>query len=240
MGMGALISKSFKYFSKPFQRVIKDKYLHYKYRSHAYDKTLDWAWEKTNYNRIALVNLLISKKQSPAYLEIGCQSNHLFDSIPCVDKTGIDPAAGGTLRETSDEFFAKNNRYFDVVFIDGLHTYEQVHRDVVNSIRFLKPGGFIALHDMLPGSWQEHHVPRICDEWTGDVWKVAFELAQSRGIDFKIVKIDRGVGVLRLLEEKPGIRALAHELKDREFEYFYNNLSKLPVIVWEGFVKWLS
>ena len=240
MGVGTFINKSIKYFSRPVQRIVKDKYFRYKYQIHAFDKLLDWKWQETNYNRIALVNLLISKKRNPAYLEIGCHSNNLFDSIPCLQKTGVDPASGGTVRETSDAFFEKNSQLFDVVFIDGLHTYEQVHRDVVNSIRFLKPGGFIALHDMLPGSWMEHHVPRICEEWTGDTWKVAFELAHSKSIDFIIAKIDHGVGVLRLLEEKPALAELTQELKGKEFEYFYNNLSKLPLMEWQEFVKWLG
>jgi SAM-dependent methyltransferase len=240
MGVGSFINKSLKYFSKPLQRTVKRKYLSYKYQVHAFDKSLDWKWQETNYNRIALVNVLVSKKQDPAYLEIGCQSNDLFDSVPCQQKTGVDPAAGGTVRETSDAFFEKNTQLFDVVFIDGLHTYEQVRRDVVNAIRFLKPGGFIALHDMLPGSWIEHHVPRICEEWTGDTWKVAFDLAQSKGIDFIIAKIDHGVGVLRLTEEKPALADLTGELRDKEFEYFYNNFGKLPLVEWPEFVRWVG
>ncbi len=224
----------------PFGSSVRDRILRLKYKEHAFDKSFDWGWEKTNYNRIALVNLLIAKKHDPAYLEIGCHSNNLFDSVPARQKTGVDPAAGGTVRTTSDAFFEKNAQFFDIVFIDGLHTYEQVRRDVVNSIHFLKPGGYVALHDMLPGSWLEHHVPRISGDWTGDVWKVAFELAQSKGIDFKIVKIDHGVGVFRITEEKPKLLELSEELKDKEFEYFYRNIGRLPVVEWPDFLKWLG
>lgn len=211
-----------------------------KYHNHAFDKSIDWAWDKINYNRVALVNLLISKKQEPAYLEIGCASNSLFDSVPATVKVGVDPAAGGTIRATSDEFFQANKQLFDVVFIDGLHTYEQVRRDVINSIRFLKPGGYVAMHDMLPGSWLEHHVPRISDDWTGDVWKVCFEIAQSKGIDFRVVKIDHGVGVFRLAVDQPQLIDLTKELQGKEFEYFYRNLEKLPIIQWQDFLKWLD
>lgn len=211
-----------------------------KYHNRAFAKSLDWDWEKINYNRIALVNVLISKKQAPAYLEIGCASNSLFDSVPASAKIGVDPASGGTVRATSDEFFQGNKQLFDVVFIDGLHTYAQVRRDVINSIRFLKPGGYVALHDMLPCSWLEHHVPRINNDWTGDVWKVGFELAQSEGIDFKVIKIDHGVGVFRIIGEKPELLDLTKELQEKEFEYFYNNVKRLPLIEWQDFLKWLG
>jgi hypothetical protein len=33
----------------------------------------------------------------------------------------------------------------------------------------LKPGGFIALHDMLPMNWKLEHMPRLSLGWTGDV-----------------------------------------------------------------------
>ncbi|HET7873735.1 MAG TPA: class I SAM-dependent methyltransferase, partial [Terriglobales bacterium] len=136
------------------QRIIpflRDSYLRFKYRHHAFHGAIDWKWEKINYNRIALVNLLAATKHEPSYLEIGCNTNDLFNSVPASQKVGVDPACGGTLRLTSDAFFAANKQLFDIVFIDGLHTYEQVRKDVVNSIKFLKPGGYIALHDMLPG-----------------------------------------------------------------------------------------
>ena len=83
-------------------------------------------------------------------------------------------------------------------------------------------------------------MPRLNGIWTGDVWKVAFELAQSTGIDFKIVKIDYGVGVFRVTEEKPKPVDLAEELKEKEFEYFYKNIGKLPLVEWQDFVKWLG
>ena len=239
-GLSAFVSKSVRYFVRPFTAALKDKFLRSKYQNHAFDKTFDWEWEKKNYNRIALVNLLISKRKCPAYLEIGCESNILFDSVLAGEKTGVDPVAGGNVRATSDAFFEKNAQFFDIIFIDGLHTYEQVQRDVINSIRFLKPGGYVALHDMLPGSWMEHHVPRISGAWTGDVWKVAFELSQSKGVDFKIVKIDQGVGVFRITEEKPKLLELTKELKDKEFEYFYKNVGQLPLVEWPDFVKWLG
>src|SRR5262245_51679804 len=136
-------------------------FLQAKYKHHAYEKTFDWDWSKISYNRIALVNLLTSKFPDCRYLEIGCEWNSLFHAVSAKTKTGVDPERGGNVRKTSDDFFRTNNEIFDVIFIDGLHTYDQVRRDVINSIKCLGPGGWIAMHDLLPRTWIEEHVPRI-------------------------------------------------------------------------------
>ena len=234
------IYKALRYLTDPMRIGYKIKRRQLKYAHNSFDKSFDWDWKKINFNRIALVNLLVSKKPVCAYLEIGCASNGLYDSVPALNKIGVDPQNGGNVRKTSDDFFLANESCFDVIFIDGLHTYDQVRRDIVNSIKFLKPGGWIAFHDMLPRNWMEHNVPYLgTGPWTGDVWKVAFELSQTDGIDFKILKIDCGVGVLRLTKDKPALTDLTAELSDKPFSYFYENISRLPVIEWNDAQDWL-
>lgn len=228
---------------KPFWSNLKHRLAVRKYLHHSDRRSFDWQWESIHFNRIALVNLLLSKKINPAYLEIGCASNTLFDSVPVLSKVGVDPASGGTVRATSDRFFESNESRFDVIFIDGLHTYDQVRRDILNSIACLNDGGCIALHDMLPRNWIEHHVPVLTlpsDPWTGDVWKVAFELARTEGIDFRILRIDRGIGVLRALRPHVTLMDLSGELRDKEFSYFYENIGKLPIFEWEDSQTWLA
>jgi len=192
---------------------IHSYYLQKKWSRNADPRHLDFGWDKINFNRIATVNLLLNKFKNPSYLEIGCASNSLFNSVPTINKIGVDPSSGGNVRKTSDEFFNYNEKKFDVVFIDGLHTYEQVRKDVINSIKFSSQNAWIALHDLLPENWIEQHVPIITkDSWTGDVWKVAFELLQTEGIEFKILKIDNGVGVIKVLNNKTSLKDLRNEL----------------------------
>ena len=81
-------------------------------------------------------------------------------NIPLINKIGVDPKNGGNVRETSDNFFKNNKKEFDVIFIDGLHVYEQCRKDIINSLKFLNRNGFIILHDMIPRSWLEENVPR--------------------------------------------------------------------------------
>jgi len=223
-----------------FLRPFYYKLLVRKWSHHSDSRRFDWDWRATNYNRIAVVNHLLSKVTNPAYLEIGCASNALFDSVPALNKVGVDPVSGGTERKTSDDFFQQNKSKFDVVFIDGLHTYEQVRKDVINSIKCLKDNGWVALHDMLPRDWIEQHIPIVTRHvWTGDVWKVAFELSQTDGIDFKILKIDYGVGVFRVLKQDVVLKELSDDLRDKEFSYYYDNIKALPITDWKEAQQWL-
>jgi hypothetical protein len=205
-----------------------------------FKKSFSWNWTQIRFNRVALVNLLVASKLDGAYLEIGCQNNLLFDAVPLLDKVGVDPQSGGTHRAYSDDFFRTNRKCFDVVFIDGLHVYDQVRRDVINSIKFLKPGGWIAIHDMLPEDAVSEHVPNISlGVWCGDVWKVAFELAVTEGIDFKVVKIDAGIGVVRVTDPNAQLADLTHLLQGKRFEYLYQNIARLPLISWEEAYAWI-
>lgn len=201
---------------------------------------IDWNWKATHYNRIALLNVLAARNPTGAYLEIGCFKNDLFDSIPLAVKVGVDPVQGGTVRATSDAFFATNTQKFDLIFIDGLHTYDQVHRDVANALKAIKPGGWIAMHDMLPSNVMEQHEPYSeITAWVGQGWKVAFELLQTEGVDFKIVKIDHGVGVIRVLEPGSELADLSGPLGGPQFPYFYANYNRLPLATWEEALPWL-
>ena len=46
-----------------------------------------------------------------------------------------------------------NKESFDCVFIDGLHTYNQVKKDIHNSLKYLNINGIIMLHDCLPNNF---------------------------------------------------------------------------------------
>lgn len=220
---------------------VQESRLQEQYKAHASDTQFDWDWGTTHFNRIALVNSLIGEtsSDSPRYLEIGCCDNALFDSVAIDNKIGVDPDKGGTHRMTSDEFFEQNSETFDIVFIDGLHEYEQVRRDAINSLACLAPGGFVAFHDFLPRTWKEHHVPRLQSAWTGDCWKSAYELSKTDGVDFKIVMIDHGVGILRKTKENPVVVDQREQLADKQFDFFAEIVDDLPLLDWSEFLVWL-
>lgn len=107
------------------------------------DTIIDISWSKIFYNRISFISKAVQKFQNCKYLEIGCSTNVCFNAIPAINKIGVDPNAGGNIKDTSDNFFKNNKKEFDVIFIDGLHIYEQCRKDIINSLKVLKKNGFI-------------------------------------------------------------------------------------------------
>jgi predicted O-methyltransferase YrrM len=52
------------------------------------------------------------------------------------------------IRETSDDAITRfEDDSVDIVYIDGLHTYEQVKKDIENYLPKIRKGGFICGHD---------------------------------------------------------------------------------------------
>ncbi len=221
--------------------ILKEARLIRRYRAHETPARFDHDWSAIGYNRISLVNLLLSATPDGDYLEIGCAGNDLFDSVMAARKVGVDPARGGTHRQTSDDFFASwRGGKFDVIFIDGLHVYDQVRRDLVNALKWLKPGGWIAMHDMLPRDWLEEHVPQIRTAgWTGDGWKTAFEMAASPEIDFRLIAMDHGVAVVRPLKPEPRLADLSASLNDARFIYLAAHVGELPLVDYETGRDWI-
>jgi predicted O-methyltransferase YrrM len=57
----------------------------------------------------------------------------------------------------SDIYFgelASSDEKFDVIVLDGLHTFEQTLRDLLNSEAYLKPNGVVIIDDVMPNSYQ--------------------------------------------------------------------------------------
>ena len=223
-------------------RKLLEKILQFKYKSCAVAKRYDWDWESKGFNRVALVNQLLFKSGGwdSSYLEIGCAKNDLFFSVGAKNKIGVDPVEGGTHRMTSDEFFSESSAKFDVVFIDGLHVYEQARSDAFNALESVALGGWVAFHDFLPSTWKEQHVPRLQSTWTGDCWKLAIELSKAKGLDFKIVEIDFGVGLVRKRSHDWVVPDMRDVLEDANFEVFANNLQSLPLISFETAVQFIN
>ena len=50
---------------------------------------------------------------------------------------------------TSSEFFEKKSKYFDLIFVDGDHSSNQVKVVLINSWNILKSGGYLILDDYM-------------------------------------------------------------------------------------------
>ena len=219
---------------KKLKRIINNYNISKKFGQYETNETIKNDWHKYNINRIALINSavrkILDKKKDCKYLEIGCDDNFVFNSImlPDENKIGVDPRQGGNHRMTSDEFFSQNKKDFDVIFIDGLHHYEQCQKDVINSLKFLNLNGYIFIHDLLPLNWKMELVPRIQGHWNGDVWKVGYELSLIKNLEFKIANIDSGIGYLKKTKDIKYIKL--PELLNKRFKDYLNIYNELPLI----------
>lgn len=170
----------------------------------------DYEHKGTDYRQV--LSWLHSYLSPKSYLEIGSFSGGSLALAKC-PTIAIDPEFKiaedviGTKPELmlfqvgSDTFFANKDpkalfgRTIDLAFLDGMHLFEFLLRDFINTERHCTANSIIALHDCLPltgrmaarfASPEPQPNARFSDWWTGDVWKVVAILKQYRP-DLKIL-----------------------------------------------------
>jgi hypothetical protein len=160
--------------------------------------------EKQLRKRTDVLNLLVERFGYQTYLEIGLRSvNRNLGRVRCPIKHSVDPDpfAKATFVMPSDAFFASHEASYDIIFIDGLHTEEQVDRDIAAALERLNAGGTIVLHDCNPPT-EWHQRPQKAakgdEEWNGAVWRSYAKLRMTRSDLFQcVVDVDYGVGIIR-------------------------------------------
>ncbi len=188
-------------------------------------KRLNYDWKKFP-SRTAIIQEIIDQKNYKSYLEIGCDNDENFSKIKIKSKVGIDPLKGGTIRMTSDEFFIKNDQSFDIIFLDGLHTYDQTIKDIDNGLRFLNTNGVILIHDCLPKKIWNQIVPRLYGHWNGDVWKAIVHSRTYEHVDTYTCIADHGIGVIFKRENRNRLNLKKVNFKKLKFADYYKNHQK--------------
>ena len=183
-----------------------------------------------NFYRWDLIEYLIKKNNYKNYLEIGCDKNQLFSKVNIDNKIGVDPVSGGNVRKTSDYFLKENKSNFDIVFIDGLHTYEQVKKDILNSVNCLLDEGIILVHDCMPDSLGKQAVPRYKMQWNGDVWKAIVDLRQREDLEIFTCEMDQGIGVIKR-EKNSSILEIKKSPRNLKFKDYYVDYKKLLRVI---------
>jgi len=188
--------------------------------------------------RWEVLNWIAKKKKYRKYLEIGNRDpKRNLDKIVCKDKTGVDPYPRGTCdyKMTSDDFFEQNKRHYDLIFIDGLHTGEQVAIDICNALKILSDDGTIVLHDCNPPT--EWHQREKNDEgpWNGTTWKGYMHYRNCLTLKMCVVDEDWGLGVIRWGEqEPPAVEVFDYEGLEK------NRVQWLNLMSYEQFKKWFK
>jgi hypothetical protein len=152
-------------------------------------------------SRSEVINSFISHYENPTYLEIGVSEGETFFSINTRRKVAVDPHFIFDIEKvklenthfllhevTSDRFFENidPSDRFNVIYLDGLHTFEQTLRDFTNSINFLAHDGVIIIDDVVPSSYaaslpsqadaflMKRAINEADNSWMGDTFKVVF------------------------------------------------------------------
>ena len=178
----------------------------------------------------AVIQEIIARKRARTYLELGVLAGENFFPLRVRHKTAVDPHFGFSRRVkgrwilknranlrakyrecTSRAYFAdlKPSARFDVVFVDGLHTYEQSLEDVLNSLAHLSDDGVIVIDDCNPRSsssaypaqsWADAAalaLPGWTGEWSGEVWKTICHLRCTRNdVNAWVLDCDSGLGIV--------------------------------------------
>lgn len=221
-----------KYIKKKIQRLLASRrtmlFFYYYHKFFGEKKlgnlNLDFSKKKS---RIQIIQEIIEQKKYKSYLEIGTFKNEVFDEIKIDNKIGVDPVMGGNIRKTSDNFFLENKNKFDIIFIDGLHKYFQVKKDIENSINCLNEGGIILLHDCLPNNYYAHAVPRCVYNWNGDVWRAFIEVRTNEYLDSYCCNADQGIGIIIKRKNKNRLLVNISNFSKLKYNYFFNNYKVL-------------
>jgi hypothetical protein len=152
--------------------------------------------------RFERLNALAQLNSAGRYLEIGVSKGTTFKQVNVHYKVAVDPvfqfntadyANDHTIfhKVTSDAFFSKlapAHGQFDLIYIDGLHTFEQTFRDFCASLGHCHARTIWLLDDTCPTSFlaairsrrvslRTRKIIGIRDrKWMGDVFKVVLAI----------------------------------------------------------------
>jgi hypothetical protein len=160
-----------------------------------------------------LINSLVHLRQFRGlYLEVGVENGLTFESVRLRQRVGVDPQPRFRAtfltpwikfhRLTSDAFFEKNTQFFDIIYLDGLHTAEQTLKDFHNAMKWLSKEGVIVIDDTIPSDMysavpNQQEAYRLRREfgnstntsWHGDVFKVVNVVSSFMGESLNLATI---------------------------------------------------
>lgn len=168
--------------------------------------------------------------QPKNYFEIGTFTGNTLALATCAT-IAVDPQFHVTgnlvgprpmtmlFQTTSDAFFREQSpstlfgSTIDLAFLDGMHRFEYLLRDFINTEKHCRRNSVVVMHDCLPGdalitardmSDPRRNASRHPDYWAGDVWKLVPILRRWRP-DLKMLVTDAApTGLVFVTNLDPG------------------------------------
>jgi hypothetical protein len=216
-------------------------------------------------NRIVMAQSILDTLGGGTYLEIGVSTGASFIPMRARKKWGVDPAYQLTRRRlmkyevfsalgikteklyriTSDEFFASKRKMLKahgvtVCLVDGLHTYQQALKDVLNAWDCLNRNGVILMHDCSPATEligaPVENIEELIKEgpadwdgsWSGDAWKAVVHLRSLRSdLNAFVLDCDTGVGVVTKGPAKIQLNYSEAEIQAMDFNFLAEHRKEL-------------
>ncbi|SDR69305.1 class I SAM-dependent methyltransferase [Christiangramia echinicola] len=213
-------------------------------------------------DRVQIIQKFININDYKTYLEIGTYKGVSLLPLKCRKKVAVDPFIQIWRRKKlkwilknpynlnnsyfemkSEDFFETKKEFLnklspEIVFVDGLHTYEASLNDTLNSLKFLKEGGVIILHDCYPpykaaatpGVSSADAKKRSVEGWTGlwcgDVWKTIVYLRRKYSgiLEVDVLNTDMGLGIVKVLDWQKLDLGLDKKLYDEVDQLTYEQM----------------
>lgn len=155
-----------------------------------------WLNQNVVFNHIEFIKNLALWLKPKRYLEIGIYLNNCLNEVAtfCDEVYAVDtelrnlnlPKNAIFFKMNSDDFFKNLNSSidFDLVFIDGCHSYEQSLKDFLNVKDKIIEDGFIIMHDSYPidMNW-------AVDDLCGEVYKTVEYIKKHFIYEFEILTL---------------------------------------------------
>ncbi|XPV76643.1 MAG: class I SAM-dependent methyltransferase [Desulfovibrio sp.] len=198
------------------------------------------------------INAIAAFTQAKTYLEVGVSEGDTFFNVDIKHKVAVDPyfqfdymqyQTDSTILHQipSDEYFIHHaeGQKFDIIFLDGLHTFEQTFRDFCNTQCVAHDKTIWLIDDTVPSDIYSAHTisseaialrsletKNVSGLWHGDVYKTIFAIADF----FPMFSY--------CTSEEPGYeQTFVYKRPVRHFTPLFNNLEAISRLEYFDFFK---
>ena len=171
--------------------------------------------QTTNWTKVDVIRYIASRKKFRRYFEITSRTTgqrfHEANAIGfdvCTrlvynfegnhpDDLAVEFSSKSEDISYVQQYIVSKYKNFDIILVDGYHTYDCASRDLQFAKSILKPGGVIVVHDCLPTSITEASPEFSEGSWCGVTYKAFLDFCfRHRTSSYLTVDTDYGCGVV--------------------------------------------